>query len=142
VLVAVYAVLGLSASVRGVYQLAAQFSQAPLAYLLSAFAGLVYVVATVALARATPRAWRVAVGAVLVELVGVLTVGTLTVADAADFPDGTVWGDYGRDYGWVPLVLPLLGLAWLRRARPSRTAAAGSPATGPTGPTGPTGSTR
>ena len=44
---------------------------------------------------------------------------SLTVLDAADFPDGTVWGHYGRDYGWVPLVLPLLGLAWLRRTRPA-----------------------
>ncbi|MGQ7349455.1 hypothetical protein ACUN7V_02140 [Quadrisphaera oryzae] len=120
VLVAVYAVLGLSASVRGLYQVLFQFSEAPVAYLLSLFAGLVYVVATAALVRATPGAWRVALGAVLVELVGVLTVGTLTVLDAADFPDGTVWGAFGRDYGWVPLVLPLLGLAWLRRTRPTR----------------------
>lgn len=120
VLVAVYAVLGLSATVRGSYQVLAQFDQAPVAYLLSLFAGVVYVVATVALVRATAASWRVALAAVLVELVGVLAVGTLTVLDAADFPDGTVWGHYGRDYGWVPLVLPLLGLAWLRRTRPSR----------------------
>jgi len=117
VLVAVYAVLGLSATVRGAYQVLARFDEAPLAYLLSLFAGLVYVVATVALVRSTPASWRVALAAVLVELVGVLAVGTLTVLDAADFPDGTVWGHYGRDYGWVPLVLPLLGLAWLRRTR-------------------------
>ncbi|PWJ54713.1 hypothetical protein SAMN06264364_106157 [Quadrisphaera granulorum] len=118
VLVAVYAVLGLSATVRGSYQVLFHFSEAPLAYLLSLFAGLVYVVATAALVRATPRAWQVALVAVLVELVGVLTVGTLTILDTADFPDGTVWGEFGRDYGWVPLLLPLLGLAWLRRTRP------------------------
>lgn len=122
VLVAVYAVLGLSATVRGTYQVLFQFSEAPLAYLLSLFAGVVYVVATVALVRATPGSWRVALVAVLVELVGVLTVGTLTLLDTADFPDGTVWGEFGRDYGWVPLVLPLLGLAWLRRTRPARPA--------------------
>ncbi len=118
VLIVVYAVLGLSATARGVVQVLFQLSEAPLAYLLSLFAGIVYVVATAALVRATPTAWRVALAAVLVELVGVLTVGTLTVADAADFPQGTVWGLFGRDYGWVPLVLPFLGLAWLRRTRP------------------------
>ena len=44
-----------------------------------------------------------------------LVVGTLTVLDAGDFPDDTVWSVYGRGYGFVPLVLPLVGLWWLRR---------------------------
>ena len=52
------------------------------------------------------------------ELTGVLVVGTLTVLDTGDFPDDTVWSVYGRGYGFVPLVLPLVGLWWLRRTRP------------------------
>ncbi len=84
-----------------------------MAYLLSAFAACVYVVATVALARSSARSRQVAWGAVLVELVGVLTVGTLSVADVAAFPDETVWSGYGQGYGYVPLVLPLLGISWL-----------------------------
>ena len=116
-LIAAYAVFALSASVRAAYQLATEFEQAPVAYLLSAFAAAVYVVATVALARATAASRRVAAVAVGVELVGVLVVGLVTVLDPADFPEATVWSRFGAGYGYVPLVLPLLGLAWLRRTR-------------------------
>ena len=55
----------------------------------------------------------------LVLLVGVLTVGTLTVADGDLFPDETVWSGFGAGYGYVPLVLPVLGLAWLWHTRGS-----------------------
>ncbi|WP_026877684.1 hypothetical protein [Jiangella gansuensis] len=114
-LVAVYAVFALSASARAGVQIATRFSDAPVAYLLSAFAALVYVVATIALARPGETARRVALLAVTVELLGVLTVGTITAFDPGDFPDDTVWSQYGRGYGFVPLVLPVLGLLWLRR---------------------------
>ena len=115
VLIAVYAVFALSASARAGYQLVTEWSVAPLAHLLSALAAAVYVVATVALARATDGSRRVAWAAVGVELVGVLGVGALSVADPAAFPEATVWSGFGAGYGYVPLVLPVLGLAWLRR---------------------------
>ena len=124
-LVAVYAVFALSASARAGYQVVTALGDAPLAYLLSAFAAVVYIVATVALARRGPTAWLVAVVAVSVELVGVVGVGTLTVVDAADFPDATVWSDYGSGYGYVPLVLPVVGLLWLLRTGRGRRAEAG-----------------
>jgi hypothetical protein len=117
--VAVYAVFAVSASARAGVQLATELDRAPLAYLLSAFAAAVYVVATLALARSSETSRRVALGAVLVELVGVLVVGTLSVLDPASFPDATVWSVFGRGYAFVPLVLPVLGLWWLvsRRLR-------------------------
>jgi hypothetical protein len=115
VLIAVYAIFALSATARAAVQIATKFSQAPLAYLLSALAGVVYIVATVALARGMRRLAWAAVG---FELLGVLAVGTLTVLVASDFPDDTVWSVYGRGYGFVPLVLPLFGLWWLWRTRP------------------------
>ena len=46
-----------------------------------------------------------------------LTVGTLTVLDPELFPDATVWSDYGAGYGWLPLVLPFVGIAWLWHTR-------------------------
>ncbi|MEO3828927.1 hypothetical protein [Actinomadura sp. B10D3] len=125
-LVAVYAVFALAAGARAGVQIATKFSDAPVAYLLSALAAAVYVLATVALARGGRTSFRIAVAACSTELAGVLVVGTLTVTDAAAFPDETVWSMFGRDYGFVPLVLPVLGLLWLRRtAREGGGASAG-----------------
>jgi drug/metabolite transporter (DMT)-like permease len=117
VLIAVYAIFALSATARAAVQIAGKFGEAPVAYLLSALAGLVYILATVGLARHGPRARRLAWAAVGFELVGVLVVGTFTVFDSGDFPDDTVWSVFGRGYGFVPLVLPLVGLWWLRHTR-------------------------
>ena len=112
VLVAVYGVFALAAGARAAVQLSTRFAEAPVAYLLSALAAVVYVVATVALAR---RGRRVALVAISVELVGVLVVGTLSLVDRAAFPDETVWSAYGRGYLFIPLVLPVVGLLYLRR---------------------------
>ncbi|MDP5184935.1 hypothetical protein QOZ88_20060 [Blastococcus sp. BMG 814] len=117
VLVLLYGIFALAAGARAGVQLATRFQEAPLAYLLSAFAAAVYVVATVALARGGRGGRRTALAAILVELAGVLVVGTLSLADPAAFPDETVWSGYGRGYGYVPLVLPVLGLLLLTRRR-------------------------
>ncbi|MFL6077925.1 MAG: hypothetical protein ACJ73S_31560 [Mycobacteriales bacterium] len=117
VLVAVYALFALAAGARALVQIATKFSDAPVAYLLSALAAVVYVLATVGLARGRRLSRRLAVVACTTELVGVLAVGTWSVADKAEFPDATVWSRYGSGYGYVPLVLPVLGLAWLRHTR-------------------------
>ena len=116
-LVAVYALFALSASARAGVQIATKISHAPVAYVLSALAGVVYIIATVTLARGGPTARRIAVFSCSFELVGVLAVGTWSVADPATFPDATVWSGYGVGYGFVPLVLPVFGLLWLRRWR-------------------------
>ncbi|MET7403251.1 hypothetical protein ABZS66_58220 [Dactylosporangium sp. NPDC005572] len=113
VLVGIYGVFALSAGARAGVQIASKFDEAPLAYSLSALAAVVYVVATVALARSTPTSRRVAFAAVGFELLGVLAVGTASIVDPDAFPDATVWSDFGQGYGFVPLVLPLIGLFWL-----------------------------
>jgi hypothetical protein len=114
-LVAVYALFALAASARAGVQIVTKFDNAPVAYLLSAFAGVVYLLATVTLGVGSPLARRIAVLSCSVELVGVLAVGTWSLADPATFPDATVWSGYGSGYGFVPLVLPVFGLLWLRR---------------------------
>jgi cytochrome bd-type quinol oxidase subunit 2 len=113
-LVAVYALFALSASARAGVQIATKFSHAPVAYLLSALAGVVYILATATLASGSRTARRIAVLSCSFELAGVLTVGTWSLLDPAVFPDATVWSGYGNGYGYVPLVLPVFGLLWLR----------------------------
>jgi hypothetical protein len=114
-LVAVYGLFALSASARAGVQIATEFSRAPVAYVLSAFAGVVYILATVTLVRGSLTARRIAVVSCSVEFAGVLAVGTWSIIDPASFPDATVWSTYGIGYGFVPLVLPVFGLLWLRR---------------------------
>jgi hypothetical protein len=119
VLLFVYGVFALSASARAGVQIATHFSEAPLAYLLSALAGVVYIAATVGLAIGGLRGRRIALTSCSVELLGVLIVGTLSIADKVAFPDDTVWSRYGSGYGYVPLVLPFIGLWWVWRHRPT-----------------------
>lgn len=118
--IAVYAIFALAASARATFQIATKFADAPLAYLLSAFAAAVYIVATVCLASRRPGSWTAAVVAVGIELVGVLAVGLLSVLDPTALPHDTVWSAFGRGYGFVPLVLPIVGLWWLHRNRLGR----------------------
>lgn len=115
VLIAVYGIFAVAATARAGVQIAQRFTEAPLAYSLSALAGLVYVLATVGLAGTGPGFRRLAWCAVAFELAGVLTVGAFTLLVPGDFPDDTVWTDFGIGYGFVPLVLPMVGLWWLRR---------------------------
>lgn len=111
-LVAVYGILALAATARGIYQVTTKLDEAPVAYVLSLVAGIIYVVATLALARD----WRtLAWWAVSIELVGVLTVGILSLTVVDDFPDETVWSAFGQGYGYIPVILPFLGLLWLWR---------------------------
>jgi hypothetical protein len=117
IIVAVYAVLAIGATSRSAVQLLTKAHEAPLAYGLSAFAALVYVVATIALAGGGPRLRRIAWVACSIELAGVLAVGTASLAFPDAFPEATVWSEYGIGYLLIPLVLPVVGLWWLRRTR-------------------------
>ena len=112
ILTAVYAVFALAATGRSAYQLIADPGRAPLAYTLSAFAAVVYVVATVCLVTGRRT---IAIAAVAIELVGVFTVGAISFAATDLFPDKTVWSHFGQGYGYLPALLPLLGLWWLLR---------------------------
>ena len=120
VLLLVYGIFAVSAGARAGVQIATKFSEAPLAFLLSAFAALVYIAATIGLAVGGTRGRLIALTSCSIELVGVLVVGTLSVLDQEAFPDATVWSRFGSGYGYVPLVLPLIGLWWLWRNRPAR----------------------
>ncbi|MBC7632361.1 hypothetical protein [Aeromicrobium sp.] len=116
VLVAVYAVFAFAAAARSIFQLATKAGDAPFAYTLSAVAGVVYVVATVALAQSRRR---LALVTISIELIGVVTTGVLSQIDHSLFRDQTVWSGFGEGYGFIPLVLPLVGLWWLRRTSAS-----------------------
>ncbi|MDR6969946.1 hypothetical protein [Leifsonia shinshuensis] len=127
VLVFVYGILALAATGRSVFQIIDRFHEAPVAFTLSALSALVYIVATVALV-APGRVWyRVAWITISFELAGVLVIGTLSLFapealglhDIDPFGrDATVWSVYGMGYLFIPLVLPILGLLWLRAHRP------------------------
>lgn len=119
VLVVVYGIFAISATARSLVQILRGFDQAPVAYSLSLLAAVTYIAVTWVLLRRGPSS-PAALMLVIVELLGVLGVGTLTVLDPALFPDDTVWSVYGIGYGFVPLLLPLVALGFLLRARTRR----------------------
>lgn len=118
-LVFVYGVFAVAATGRSLVQLGLDAGRAPFAYSLSVVAAAIYLVATTCLLLGGVRAWRIAVVSCCVELVGVISIGVLSYVDTELFPDKTVWSHFGQGYGFLPLVLPFLGLAWLRTTRPA-----------------------
>lgn len=116
-LVFVYGTFAVAATGRSTLQLATQADEALLPYLLSAFAAVVYLLATFALATGRRRWAWLTVG---IELAGVLLVGITSELLPEEYPDSTVWSDFGAGYGYVPLLLPLAGLAWLWHAGRAR----------------------
>lgn len=117
VLISLYLVLAAAATFRSVFQIIRKFDEAPLAYSLSAVAGVVYIVASIALIKHR-GVWRIVAWAALIfELIGVLTVGTLSMTHPELFAHPSVWSHYGNGYVYIPLVLPVLGLIWLYRTR-------------------------
>lgn len=112
-LIAVYAVFSISASARAVFQIATKFEEAPFAYSLSAIAAAIYLLVTVSLTR--PELKNLTKAALFFELVGVIVVGTLSFLLPSLFAHPSVWSHFGAGYGFIPLVLPIVGLLWLRR---------------------------
>ena len=114
-LIAVYAIFAVSSLARASYQLTTKFQDAPVAYSLSAGAAVIYIVATIALAKGTLQ--KLAIFAIAFELLGVITVGILSYTHPELFAHPSVWSKFGQGYGYVPFVLPILGLLWLRKQR-------------------------
>lgn len=120
ILIAVYALFALAAAGRSVLQIAQTWPHPNLPYVLSAIAAVVYIVATVALARNRAASARIALYTIGFELFGVLAVGIWSYVDGSAFVaqgqagDTTVWARFGQGYGYVPLLLPIAGLWWLR----------------------------
>ncbi|MEU3932209.1 hypothetical protein AB0E85_09210 [Streptomyces sp. NPDC029044] len=116
-LVWLYGVMVVGAVSRSAYQIATEFDRAPLAYSLSAVAGVVYGFITYSLVRGGETARRAALACCVAELVGVLTVGTWTLIEPSAFPDATVWSDFGMGYLFIPVILPVSAIYWLRASR-------------------------
>lgn len=111
-----YGIFAVAATGRSAVQLGEDTGKLP--YWLSLVAAVLYLVATTCFLLGGRRAWSAARAAVLIELVGVLTVGAWSYLDAGEFHDKTVWSHFGQGYGFLPLVLPIAGLWWLHRTRP------------------------
>lgn len=111
-----YGIFAVGATSRATLELVTKFGEAPIAYSLSAFSAAVYVVGLVLLLRWGHRGSREAMRVLcLVELAGVLVVGTLSLAMPQWFPHNSVWSYYGVGYLLLPAILPVLVLRWLKR---------------------------
>ena len=116
-LIVFYAVFAISSTARASFQIVTKFEQAPLAYSLSLLSALVYILATISLAKAGKRWKQVALASVVFELAGVLSVGVLSFVAPELFSHPSVWSGFGSGYGYIPLILPILGLLWIRKTQ-------------------------
>ncbi len=107
-----YPLLALSTGVRGLYQLFLRDDLAKLGPALSMLTAVLYLVAAVGFFKRTLRWWRIAVAALAAETVLVLAVGVLSFV-LPDLIGSTAWRHFGQDYGYFPLIQPLLGLIYL-----------------------------
>jgi hypothetical protein len=108
-----YPLLALSTGARAVYQLFFKEGVTNrLAPALTMVSATLYLVAAIGFFSRKPRAWRISVAALTIETIGVLIVGTLSILQP-DVIGHTAWSNFGQDYGYFPLIQPLLGLAWL-----------------------------
>jgi hypothetical protein len=114
-----YTVLAVAALSRSTYQVATGVAtgRAVAAVALSAVAGVVYLVAAIALRRGTAGSIRLGRYCLVVELAGVLSVSLIELA-VGGFGRAAVWSGFGVGYGYLPVVLPIIGL-WLTRPAPA-----------------------
>lgn len=108
-----YPVLALSTGARALYQL---FLKEGVTYnlpaVLSLVAAVCYLLATIGFVVRKRWAWRLSVSMLAFELTMVLLIGTLSYL-IPETIGRTVWAHFGADYGYFPLIQPILGLAWL-----------------------------
>lgn len=108
-----YPVLALSTGVRSLYQLF--FKEGVTDFLppaLSALAALCYLSATVGFFNRRRWAWKLSLSSLAFETVCALVVGVLSYL-IPDVIGRTVWRHFGEDYGFFPLIQPIIGLVWL-----------------------------
>lgn len=108
-----YPLLALSTGVRSLYQLF--LKEGVTNYVgpsLSGLAAILYLVAAIGFFKRTPRWWRISVTALALETALTLLVGALSFI-IPEAIGGTIWRHFGQDYGFFPLIQPLLGLAYL-----------------------------
>lgn len=134
VLVFCYGIFVVAAGSRSIVQLMVDGSRAPLAYGLSMAAAVVYGIGWWFMRSAAryPARARVWCG---MELGAVVVTGTVSIVAPQLFPDDTVWSDFGRGYLFVPLVLPIASLLWLRRCHSPRVSRARARTSGSGSPT-------
>lgn len=105
-----YPVLALSTGFRAVFQLVeGEAVNSPWLTLLGAF---FYMTATIGFFKRARWAWMLSVAVLLIETTFTFVIGGLSLVEA-DLVGRNVWQYFGRDYGYLPLIQPLLGLAWL-----------------------------
>lgn len=120
-----YPVLAISTGFRALFQLfEGEASNAPVLTLIGA---LLYTVAAIGFIKqpredgkparffkriSVKQGWQISVVALAVETVFTVVVGVLSYTHP-ELIGRNVWQFFGKDYGYFPLIQPLLGVAWL-----------------------------
>ena len=115
ILTIAYPVLAFSIGFRAVYRLG--FKDDVSNYLppaLSLLTAIFYLFATIGFAKKAKWAWRLSIISLGLETFFTFVVGGLSLAPAfSELIGRTAWRAFGADYGYLPLIQPIVGLIWL-----------------------------
>lgn len=88
--------------------------------LVTLFAGLVYIGAAIGITHNGRRMRRVAWACVSIAFAGPIIVGLVQLGVSVPAVPWSPWHGFGIQTGFVSLLLPLVGMAWLWWSNPSR----------------------
>jgi hypothetical protein len=105
-----YPVLAIATGFRAIYQIIeGDPTNSPY---LSLIASMLYAIATIGFVVRKRWAWKLSFSALLIEAGFTVVIGIMSFT-SPELIGRNVWQFFGRDYGYFPLVQPMLGLLWL-----------------------------
>lgn len=120
IVLAVYWIFGLVTSAIAVVDLVNHGQGALGPRFVSLLGGLVYLVAAAALTHNGRRMRVVGWSCVVVELLGPIIVGLVGLGIPEVSGARSVWADFGADFWYLPIAIPVVGLVWLWWSDPRR----------------------
>ncbi len=88
--------------------------------LVALLAGLVYVAAAIGITHNGTKMRRLAWTANITALVGPVVVGLWELGSSPTPRTLSAWSNFGVDYFYLPLVVPIIGILWLWASEPRR----------------------
>lgn len=88
--------------------------------IVSVLAALGYVLSAISITHNGRRMRIIGQTALTLELAGALTTGLIGLGVADIGAIRNIWANFGAEYFYIPLILPIIGLVWMWATNPRR----------------------